>query len=224
MVDIDKLKETISKFDKNKPQFDPSTLNDEVAMKTQWRPAKGGGTNMCTHSLKEVSPRRVEFKARGMALFFPGIFMVAGIGVIIGMTIGGLNQNITMLYFGISCGSIFFLVGFFILRNWMTPRVFDLNIGCYWKGRKEPAHIDMQSIKEHCRLRDIHAIQFLQEYCRSSSANGGNSSYFSYELNLVLKDGNRLNVVDHAKRSLIRTDAEKLSQFLDVPVWDATFR
>jgi hypothetical protein len=80
----------------------------------------------------------------------------------------------------------------------------------------------MESVKEHCRLSDIHAIQLLQEYVSTSSSSGSSSRYYSYELNLVLKDGNRLNVVDHGKLSLIRTDAEQLGQFLNVPVWDAT--
>ncbi len=39
---------------------------------------------------------------------------------------------------------------------------------------------------------------------------------------LVLKNGKRLNVVDHGKRSLLVRDARKLASFLNVPVWDAT--
>jgi hypothetical protein len=41
----------------------------------------------------------------------------------------------------------------------------------------------------------------------------------SYELNLVLKDGRRINVVDHGGADKIRTDAATLADFLGVPVW-----
>ena len=42
----------------------------------------------------------------------------------------------------------------------------------------------------------------------------------SYELNLVLQDGERLNVVDHGSFDVLREDAAKLGEFLGVPVWD----
>jgi hypothetical protein len=44
----------------------------------------------------------------------------------------------------------------------------------------------------------------------------------SYEINLVLTDGSRLNLVDHSIQSVIREDAQTLGAFLDVPVWDAS--
>ena len=37
-----------------------------------------------------------------------------------------------------------------------------------------------------------------------------------------MKDGSRVNVVDHGDLAHIRQDARQLAQFLDVPVWDAT--
>jgi len=223
MTFFDKIKRKLSKICNSKPQFDPSRLNDELATKIQWTPAKRGGTNICTHSLKEISPGRMEFKIRAAAVLFPGIFLVIGIVILISMTIEVLKQDTEVSYFGFPFGIVFFLIGFFILRKWMIPRVFDRNIGYYWKGKNEPDHHgDMQNMKEYCRLTDIHAIQLLREYCRSSSSNGRSNSYYSYELNLVLKDGTRLNVVDHGKLSLIRADSEKLSQFLGIPVWDST--
>ncbi len=51
---------------------------------------------------------------------------------------------------------------------------------------------------------------------------GNKSSYYSYELNLVLDDGSRINVVDHGNLDRLRGDAQTLSRFLDKPVWDAT--
>ncbi|MDP6491172.1 MAG: hypothetical protein QGG69_05335 [Kiritimatiellia bacterium] len=61
--------------------------------------------------------------------------------------------------------------------------------------------------------------QLLSEYCRSDK-----SSYYSYELNLVLQDGSRINVVDHGNKTKLREDAATLSEFLGRPVWDAIQR
>jgi len=149
--------------------------------------------------------------------------MVVGLGVGIGMSVRGMRGDITMLYVGLPFGMVFFLAGYLIQRSFLCPRVFDLNCGYYWKGRIKSNSVGKKLHGEECKLKDIHAIQLLQEYCRSSNSNGGGSSYFSYELNLVLKTGKRLNVVDHGKRDVIIADAHKLASFLKVPVWDATF-
>lgn len=65
-------------------------------------------------------------------------------------------------------------------------------------------------------LDDICAIQLISEYC-----SGDDSSYYSYELNLVLKDASRINVIDHGNKTRILEDTQILADFLDVPVWNA---
>jgi len=49
-----------------------------------------------------------------------------------------------------------------------------------------------------------------------------NRPFTSYELNLVLKDGSRRNLVDHGNLPALRDDARELAGFLIVPLWDAT--
>ena len=44
--------------------------------------------------------------------------------------------------------------------------------------------------------------------------------YVSYELNVVLRDAGRVNVVLYADVQRLRADAEVLSEFLGVPTWD----
>ena len=75
---------------------------------------------------------------------------------------------------------------------------------------------DKEELKAFTKLDDIHAIQLISEYI-----SGKKSSYYSYELNLVLKDASRINVIDHGNDSTISSNAKVLSRFLDVPVWDA---
>ena len=60
-------------------------------------------------------------------------------------------------------------------------------------------------------------MQLVSEYCR-----GNKSSFYSYELNLVLANGRRINVVDHGNIESLQKDARTLAAFLDIPVWDAT--
>lgn len=63
----------------------------------------------------------------------------------------------------------------------------------------------------------IHALQIVSEFI-----SGKFDNYVSYEINLVLKDSTRINIVDHKDIGQIRLDAQKISTFLNIPVWDIT--
>ena len=217
--DLEKFKKKISEpFSRSTFEFDPSTLNDEIAMKIRWTPAVVGGS-IRTHRLKEISPGRIEFIARGRTLCLPVVFMAMGIIVMIGEWLAVLNRNFDAASVCIQfcVGIISFLVGFLFFRKYTTPHIFDLNSGYYWKSRSKVAPINMKEVGAHCRLQDIYAIQLLEEYC-----SGGNSGY-SYELNLILKDGKRLNIIDHSQHAHLQSEAQRLGQFLNIPVWDATY-
>lgn len=55
----------------------------------------------------------------------------------------------------------------------------------------------------------IHALQIISEFIPGKYGN-----YKSYELNLILKDATRVNIVDHKNIEQIRLDAQKTSKFL----------
>ena len=77
----------------------------------------------------------------------------------------------------------------------------------------------MDSNNQHAltHLSEVKAIQVLRE--RISSKNG---SYYSYEINLVLADASRINVIDHGKHEAVIDDAELLATTLGVPLWDGS--
>ncbi len=49
-----------------------------------------------------------------------------------------------------------------------------------------------------------------------------NGSYYSYEINLVLHNASRVNVIDHGNHQAVIEDAETLAQALGVPLWDGS--
>ena len=71
------------------------------------------------------------------------------------------------------------------------------------------------SSRRRLLLNEVHAIQLVSEYCM-----GSNSGYTSYEMNLILKSGERFNVTDHSSLGAIRVDAKMLAEYLGIPVWD----
>jgi hypothetical protein len=218
---LDKIKTFIKNASSREP-FDPSRFNDSVAEKSGWNPLKRGGTNFRTHSLTEMDYNRLQYKISPGMMIFSLLFTAIGVGA--GWFI---NSQLAVQYSGFSLGThwpvlvfggLFTGAGLGMLYSGSKPIVFDKIRGFYWKGRKEP-NVSMKEdeLKDACRLSSIHAIQVIRERVRSDK-----KSYYSYEINLVKKNGDRLNVIDHAKRDVILEDAKKLSEFLGKPVWDAS--
>ena len=200
-------------------QIDKAGFNDPLALTIEWTPATRGGTNFRTHRLVEIDFSRVEFKAATAAKLFYSFFF--GMGLFVGIGFAFQNnivenfsvQTIAPILFSL----IFVLVGGLLYYFGTAPIVFDKGVGYFWKGRKSPQDSpEAGTIKKLALLEDIHAIQLLSEYVR-----GSKSSYYSYELNLVLNDGKRITVIDHGNLKRLREDAQKLALFLGKPVWDA---
>ncbi len=180
-----------------------------------WTPLKRGGSNFRTHGLKEVSSQRLDFRPTWSMLLFGGSFLLIGVGMfgvgMKGLIWGGdFDGKVIFAVIGLIIGG----AGAALTRAMVRRPVFDQARGYYWKGRlpDSPAQAEPG---QWARLDDIEGLQLLSEHVR-----GSESSYYSYELNLVLKDGRRLHVVDHGKADRLAQDAQRLAYFLGVPVWD----
>lgn len=213
--------DTLQKMARQQLQVDRSRFNDPLAEQIQWTPAKGGGANFRTHALREVSMHRLEFRMSPGGMIFNMIFLLSGLGT---MVFFGLRYHSDMpvseLLLPLLFGLVFALVGGGMLFFSARPIVFDKELGWFWKGYKKPSLSGgAKQPKISMPLHRIHALQILAEYVRSDK-----SSYYSYELNLVNRDGTRINVVDHGNYERLREDAQKLSDFLGAPIWDAASR
>lgn len=201
---------------------DASVFKDPLALRTEWTPAAGGGANFRTHRLLDRGLGRMEFRPTGAMALFAGAFMAMGLATALAFHYGaGRVARETGMPFGttlpVLIGLLFFVVGALMLWFSFTPRVFDRSRGQFWIGRAPPGGLPSGPGARQCRLGEIHALQLIQERC-----SGKNSSYWSYELNLVCKDGRRIHVVDHGALHDLRDDAQTLARMLGCKVWDAT--
>ncbi len=217
---LKKIKALFEKASQRTP-FDPSKFNDALALEIDWAPLKGGGTNFRTHKLVSPNYNRMEFTSTLGAKAFSFIFIAVGLAIPIWIGIDSVQKTGQFFQFDflftLLFGLIFFGAGSFLFYSYAKPVIFDKTKGMYWKGWKAPKrYLAEGGEKNSSRISNIHALQLIAELVRSK-----NSSYFSYELNLVLKDGARMNVIDHGNGEKIREDANVLSKFLGVPVWDA---
>lgn len=228
------LKQIASKLEKmaeaarEKNQAIADQFDHPIAKVTEWSPIKSGGANFKTAGIVVTPNHQLKVKKSVGGKLFYGLFGLIGFGVlsILLISILGIGPSdlqitelaeetgaaIGMLIFGF----IFFLVGVIPLtRN--KNLVFDKAEGYCWEGNKSPRDvIRAEEIEKLIRLERIQALQLIKERISSSD-----SSYYSYELNLVLDDGSRVNVLDHGSLKSVREDAEILSKYLEVPVLDA---
>jgi hypothetical protein len=221
------------------PKVPPQFSDDPVASVTAWTPQVKGGATFRTRLLQQTEPGRCEFVATkgmmlapffmiGMAAFeavlclfiFKFLAGDAGIGELLDK-----GNYVPLIVLGSApLGAIFFLgVAAFFWHMSRRPIVFDTSSGYFWKGSKNPAEqSDPESVASAARLEQVAGLQILSEYVESRDSDGHTSQFHSFELNLVLDDAARLNVVDHGNLVALRQDAAMLAEFLGVPVWDAT--
>jgi len=196
--------------------FDPSSLGDPVAMKTEWDPASSGSTNIATHKLVEVTPQRLEFRSTIKAYAAAATFLLIGMCLF-----GHAVKSSSSLLFGV----IFFGIGVLMMYFGSIPFVFDQREGYLWKGRKKPESdaVEKHSARKIAQLDDVHAIQLLYERVKSKGPSKGSRWRYmdTYEMNIVIGDGSRVSVVRHGDKERLLKDAEKLSIFLGKPIWNA---
>ena len=196
------LKRIFSLFQDKREVLDLSAFGNEVAFKTSWEPLAGGGTNFCTHRPKKDASLMGDvfvFKTTIEAYFFAGIFVALGATFAMVSAADGFSDM----------GGIMGLA-FFAFGCWYQ-----------WSLRQKESKFDRYSRKltqgkKSFDLTNTEAIQLIREYVR-----GNKSSYYSYELNLICSDGNRINIVDHGALRKLREDAALLAEYLAIPVWDA---
>lgn len=220
MALLDRIRQYAEKLAREAMPADPASFNDPLALRTEWTPAAGGGASFRTHRLVETGPGRLQFRATlGMTLFAL-VFIAAGgfaafvaTHAVAGQPDAAWWERLLPLAFG----GVFAMVGGVMLAFSRRTIMFDRGSGWFWKGWREPVAPGPDAGKRACRLTEVHALQLLKEHVR-----GNKSSYWSYELNLVLRDGRRINVVDHGNVERLREDASRVASFLGCRIWDAT--
>lgn len=196
----------------------PSELKGHpIASKTAWCPLVPGGTVHKTHDIQVLSTSRAIFSTTTQSRLFS--FFVIAVGI------GGLGLGLFRLFemaapFNIALvllvGTVFTAAGLWMYRSGEKSIIFDKSVGAFWAGKQPSATKLATTSDAWCSLEDIAGIQVISEQIGWEKFD-----MESYELNLVLNDSRRLNVVDHGNLRQVKSDAIRLSKFLQVPVWDA---
>jgi hypothetical protein len=169
-----------------------------------WSPLVPGGAEFRTHRLIEVAATRLELRSSVSGLVFLGL-SVLGTVICFGLMIGILvvSGELLSLAFG-AIGLLLAVAALVVRRRVANRRFFDTKLGHYGDTR-ESVTIALPSIR---------GLQITPEQVWS-----GEGEFTSYELNLVLTDGRRVNVLDHRELANLHEDAMRIAAFLGVSLW-----
>lgn len=200
----------------SKPEIDPKIFNHPLALKTLWTPQKKGGSNIKTRKLVKTNTSRLEFKPTNLVKFTSGLFLIFPfIFGFFALREKEVHTTHDLIFLAIPV--IFIGFGIYMLYTTFRPIVFDKKFGYFFKSYQKPVSIrDIKDEKQWIPLNDIKALQLIAERVKTK-----NSSYQSYELNIVNADGGRYNIVDHGAYESLRKDAKLLADFIGIPFWDA---
>lgn len=181
-----------------------------------FEPVKKGGANFTVARLKTQPDGSLIFCPTFLNWFVSSIFILLTIPFLIPFfTLRAMPEPGARLFL-IFILLIFWAVGIFLLRLLLLKPRFDFERRAYYRSITTPRYGDTgENKKDYTPFSQITGLQLLTEECRGSKG----SSFLSHELNLVLEDGKRINVVDHGGWENIKNDAEELAEKLDLPLW-----
>lgn len=185
-------------------------MSEQPPEDLDWSPLVPGGAAFRTHRLVERTATRIELHPSAQARTLIGV--VASLGVVaLGFVVWGIVVNdppamVTAGVFVVTTGVLALL----LRRQLDNCRFFDAQLGCYWRSRGAGDPPGSDAVP----LSSIRGLQITPERIVNSE-----SDYDAYELNLVLAEGRRVNVLDHGNLPELHADATRIAGFLRVPLW-----
>lgn len=176
-----------------------------------WTPLIRGGHNYKAHQLIVENEHKLTIKATPLHFFVLSLFIVISLIFISQyshillkpneMTLtNALFPMLSLGLFGYGCMSL--------LKAFKLNKTFDRLTGQYTDNK-----LDTTKTADKIHLSELKGLQIIDELCQTKE-----SRYISYELNLVLSDSKRINLMDHGNKSSLLNDAQTLSTFLNIPI------
>ncbi len=172
---------------------------------------KLGGANRKTRKLIEKN-QRLEFIPTltpilaimlfGITIHLPFVF------VAFMFFIGEIGYGLTgsLCYTGLLIGCL--MISLWLFKRVTYPIYFDLREGYFCSKNKSSSN----NIRT-CDIKNLHVVR--------KKVLNGSDSYKSFELLLMLNDGSKVMVIDHADGNTLKRDAETLAERLNVP-WSSS--
>lgn len=206
-----------------------NSIDDEIVKKAWFLPLKRWWANYKTHNLILDSNWNYIFK---VSLWFSYIFIwffslpivVTLISLIwyISLNFNSIDNNELLNYLlPVIVFSIFPIIFVIIFYFIFVSKIFDFQNWYFYNLKYQNKLYSLLNEEKYRNkiipINQIHAIQIIKERVSTK-----NSSYNSYEFNLILKDSSRINVIDHGNLEKLKLDVEQIANRIWVKIWDIT--
>ncbi len=206
----------VQKTNTNKVEGKPIVTDEPVTLKVSGGAVSKGGSTIKSQTMTETGEQIVIEKAVA-SIIIHFIFSMVGISTFMSSFYSIFNGEFGAGFMALLVGGGFSYIGISELLNNKKFTIDKLK-KIYYRGQKYDV-LGSLDRKQQGYVKDIYAIQLFKKRVWSETSEGGSFTYISYELNLVFKDGERINIMDHAKGEYVDDSAETLGQFLNIPVW-----
>ena len=170
-----------------------------------------GGASFKTHITREKNGVFKFLPSLKFAMYTLMYLVLTLLSYYVGMQLWPIDNGLSVIGFLLLGASLVFAFAFlYFLKDFFVRNVFSKTLGFYYKGYVNIKHLRFAKAD----LDAIVAIQILGEITAETLA-----PFNSFEINLVLKNSERIHVIDHSNVKSIIADADKLSKFLNVPIW-----
>ena len=171
------------------------------------------GNSFKTHKLVSLDLRRMVFRPSGSMRVVVGILTAIGV---FGMSYYAVFSTATgETVIGFVIGLSFLIAGLLVGLH-CRGIVFDRSRRIVSKFDHTSGWPDLSFHRKEFSLNEVTSLQIVRKYVE-----GGIDSepFYSFELNLVYRDGNRMNILPgHGHLPSLQCDAQCLAEFLDVPL------
>lgn len=183
----------------------------EIKKYTSTKFMYAGGASFETHIAREKNGIFKFLPSTKFALYTLMYLVLAIASYYFGMKLWSIDNGLSVIGFLLLGASLVLAFAFlYFLKDFFIRNVFSKNLGYYYKGYVNIKYLRYAKV----RLEDIVAIQILGEITTEQLA-----PFNSFEINLVLRNSERVHIIDHANLKSIVSDSKSLSNFLNVPIW-----
>ncbi|MDY8136734.1 hypothetical protein [Aquimarina sp. 2201CG5-10] len=184
----------------------------DIGRQVSWVSTKSSGSNFLSERVKKTNSG---YKIGGTAyvkIFAWSFFLMGAVTTIISFIelYRFSEKKITLFEIGkifFTTGGVFVIIGVVLLLLFSSKAVFHI------AKRK----IVVEGIM--LPFEQVIALQVLEKFVEGNNS----GSFYSYEMNLVTKKGDRYNLLNHGDKTALMNDVILLGDVLKVPVWSKVY-
>lgn len=193
-------------------ELSPNMGSDSVVKGDEiWEPIASEGSSFYTQRLVRYANGLIKVRPTVKQILFNLRFILSGLfALLVAFALFVILENYISILPAV-IGGTFLWFGVNNMRQ-REIVIFDLNTAQLSKKEEEGSIV--------IPFSQIHGLQLMEVYYGTSKIYSNSSdNYYVYELNLILKNSNRVNIMSHGDKNEMIKDAKMLAAYLSVPIW-----